>query len=122
MTTSRGGVAYTRTTEEIARYVGEKYTTTGAYIRMAILTLNLPAPIRPTAPVAVGTPPTVDLVDLETFKEKIQMYVKIESAVETTMKSMYDLIGDNAVRTFGPDSEDTRTSQHTRQMQTALPS
>ena len=47
---SKGGVAYTRTTEEIARYVGETYTTTGSYIRTAILTLNLPAPARPTAP------------------------------------------------------------------------
>jgi hypothetical protein len=32
------------------------------------------------------------MVDAEIFKEKIRMYVKIESAVETTMKSMYDLI------------------------------
>jgi hypothetical protein len=46
--TSKGGVACTRTTEEIARYVSKKYTTTGAYIRTAILTLNLPATIRPT--------------------------------------------------------------------------
>jgi hypothetical protein len=52
-----------RTTKEIARYVGKKYTTTGAYIGMAILTLSLPVPIRPTAPVTVGTLPTVDIVD-----------------------------------------------------------
>jgi hypothetical protein len=92
ITSSKGGVAYTRTTEEIARYVGEKYTTTGSYIRTGILTLNVPTPVRPTAPVATGTPATVNLVDQEIFKEKIRMYVKIESAVETTMKSLYDLI------------------------------
>ena len=65
VTTWKGGVAYTRTTEEIARYVGEKYTTTGSYIRTAIVTLNVPTPTRPTAPVAVGDPETVNLVDQE---------------------------------------------------------
>jgi hypothetical protein len=90
---SKGGVAYTRTTEEIARYVvGEKYTTTGSYIRTAILTLNVPAPARPIAPVATGTPPAVDAVDQEIFKEKIPMYVKVEASIETTMKSLYDLL------------------------------
>jgi hypothetical protein len=29
--TSKGGVAYTRTTEEIARYVGKKYTTSRGF-------------------------------------------------------------------------------------------
>ena len=92
VTNSKGGVAYTRTTEEIARYVGEKYTTTGSYIRTGILTLNVPRPIRPSPPIATGDPATVDVVDQEIFKEKVRMYVKIESAVETTMKSLYDLI------------------------------
>jgi hypothetical protein len=89
---SKGGVAYMRTTEEIARYVGEKYTTIGSFIRKAILTLNVPAPARPVAPVATGTPPVVDSVDQEIFKEKIRMYVKIEASIETTMKSLYDLL------------------------------
>jgi hypothetical protein len=92
VTTLKGGVAYTCTTKEIARYVGKKYTTIGSYIRTAILTLNLAAPTRPTASIAVGTPPTIDVVNAEIFKEKIRMYVKIESAVETTTNSMYDLI------------------------------
>jgi hypothetical protein len=65
---SKGGVAYTRTTEEIARYVGEKYTTTGSYIRTALLTLNVPSLARPIAPVATGTPPAVSAVDQEIFK------------------------------------------------------
>jgi hypothetical protein len=66
----KGGVAYTRTTEEIARYVGEKYTTTGSYIRTAILTLSIPAQTRPTAPVAIGDPPTVNDIEKEIFKEE----------------------------------------------------
>ncbi len=57
---TKGGVAYTRTTEAIARHVGEKYTTTGSYIRTAILTLNVPTPARPTAPASTGTPPQID--------------------------------------------------------------
>jgi hypothetical protein len=89
---SKGSLAYTRTTEEIARYVGEKYTTTGSYIRTAILTLNVPAPTRPIAPVATGTPPAVDALDQEIFKEKIWMYVKVKASIETTMKSLYDLL------------------------------
>jgi hypothetical protein len=71
ITTSKGRVAYTHTTEEIARYVGKKYTTTGSYIRTGILTLNVPRPVRPTAPVATGDPATINLVDQEIFKEKI---------------------------------------------------
>jgi hypothetical protein len=89
---AKGGVAYTRTTEEIARYVGKKYTTTGTYIRTGILTLVVPAPARPNAPVATGTPAMVNAVDLEIFKEKVHMYVKIEASIERTMKSLYDLI------------------------------
>ena len=85
---TKGGVAYTRTTEEIARHVGEKYTTTGSYIRTAILTLNVPAPARPTAPTATGTPPLVDPVDQEIFREKIRMYVKTEVGIEAAMKSI----------------------------------
>jgi hypothetical protein len=69
VTLSKGGVAYTKTTEEIARYVGEKYTSTGSHVRTAILTLIIPVPTRPTAPMARGTPPVVDPVDQESFKE-----------------------------------------------------
>jgi hypothetical protein len=72
VTTSKDGVAYTRTTEEIARQVGEKYTTIGSYIRTAILTLKVPAPRRPAAPAATGTPAAVDPVDQEIFKEEIR--------------------------------------------------
>jgi hypothetical protein len=72
--------------------IGEKYTTTGSYIRTAILTLNVPSPARPIAPVATGTPPAIDAVDQEIFKEKIRMYVKVEASIETTMKSLYDLL------------------------------
>jgi hypothetical protein len=89
---SRGGVAYTRTTEEIARHVGEKYTAVGPYIRTAILTLNVPSPTRPTAPTAAGTPPVIDAVEQEIFREKIRMYVKTEAAIDTAMKSLYDLL------------------------------
>jgi hypothetical protein len=89
---TKGGVPYTRITEEITRYIGEKHTVTATYIRTAVLTLIVPAPPRPTAPIATGTPPVVDPVDQEIFKEKIRMYVKTEAGIETAMKSLYDLI------------------------------
>jgi hypothetical protein len=87
---TKGGVAYTRTTDEIARHVGEKYTVTGSYIRTAILTLSVPAPPRPLAPTAVAG--VINPVDQEIFKEKIQMYVKTKAGIKTAMKSLYDLI------------------------------
>jgi hypothetical protein len=83
--TSKGGVAYTRTTEELARHIGEISTSVGSYIRTAIMTLKIPAQIRPVAPTGTsdGTVITVDEVDKEIFKEKIRMYVKTEAAIET---------------------------------------
>jgi hypothetical protein len=81
-----------KTTEAIARHVGEKYTTIGSYITTAILTLTVPTSTRPIAPITAGDPAVIDLVEQEIFKEKIQMYVKIESSIETTMKSLYDLL------------------------------
>jgi hypothetical protein len=92
VTNNKGGVFYTRTTEEIARYVGEKYTTTGSFIRTAILTLTVPTQVRPSAPIGTGTPAVIDAVDQEIFREEIRMFVKTKAAIESTMKSLYDLI------------------------------
>jgi hypothetical protein len=92
VTNNKGGVFYTRTTEEIARYVGEKYTTTGSFIRTAILTLTVPTQVRPSAPIGTGTPAVIDAVDQETFREEIRMFVKTKAAIESTMVSLYDLI------------------------------
>ena len=89
---SKGGVAYTKTTEEIARHVGEKYTTVGSYIRTAVLTIVVPMPTQPTPPATTGTPPVADQVEMAIFNEKIRMYVKAEAAIEASMKSLYDLI------------------------------
>jgi hypothetical protein len=90
---SKGGVAYTRTTEEITRYIGEKYTTTGSYVWTAVLTLVVPAPTRPTAPIASGTPAVIDPVEQEIFREKIHIYVKIQTAIKTAMQFLlYDLL------------------------------
>ena len=88
VSTSKGGVAYTRTTEEIARHVGEKYTTTGSYLRTAIMTLQVPVQTRPSPPVAIGTPAVVDPVDQEIFREEIRLFVKTKGAIESTMKSI----------------------------------
>jgi hypothetical protein len=58
---SKGGAVYTKTTKEIARHVGEKYTTIGSYIRTAMLTLTVPTPPRPIAPIATGDPAVINL-------------------------------------------------------------
>jgi hypothetical protein len=92
VTNIKGGVVYARTTDEIARYVGEKYTTTGSFIRTAILTLSVPDQPRPTAPTGIGNPPVVDSVDQEIFREEVRMFVKTKAAITSTMKSLYDLI------------------------------
>jgi hypothetical protein len=92
VTNNEGGVFYTRTTKEIARYVGEKYTATGSFIRTAILTLTVPTQVRPSATIGIGTPAVIDAVDQEIFREEIRMFVKTNAAIESTMKSLYDLI------------------------------
>jgi hypothetical protein len=69
--TSKGGVAYTGTTKEIARYVGEKYTTTGHTIRTAILTLKVPVPQRPVAAVEDASTKTIDPTDAEIFRQEV---------------------------------------------------
>ncbi len=76
VSTSKAGLQFTRTTDEIARYAGEKYSTVGSYIRTAILTMTVQVPTRPTAPTATGTPPTIDAVDQAIFNEEIRQFVK----------------------------------------------
>jgi hypothetical protein len=65
----------------------------------------VPSLARPIAQVATGTPPAVDAVDQEIFKEKIRMYVKVEASIETMMKSLYDLL-------WGQCSETIRSRLH----------
>lgn len=73
VTNSKGGVGYNWTTEEIAGYVGEKYTSTRSYIRTAVLMLEVPTPDWPPPPIATKTPATVNQIDQEIFKEIICM-------------------------------------------------
>jgi hypothetical protein len=49
-------------------------------------------PTRPTAAAAPGDPAIINPVDQDIFKEEIRMYVKTRATIETTMKSLYDLI------------------------------
>jgi hypothetical protein len=89
---NKGGVACTRTTEEIALCVGEKHTAAGSFIRTAILTLSMPMQQRPSAPVGTGTPPILDDIEKEMFKEEMRMFVKTKASIESAMKSLCDLI------------------------------
>jgi hypothetical protein len=92
VTNNKGGVLYTRATEEIARYINEKYTTTGSFIQTAISTLTIPTQARPSIPIGTGTLAIIDAVDQEIFQGEIQMFVEAKAAIESTMKSLYALI------------------------------
>jgi hypothetical protein len=89
---SKGGVQFACTTEEIARYAGDKYSTVGSYIRFAVLTMTAQVPVRLTAPVGVETPPVVDAVDQAIFGEEIRQFVKEKAAIVAAMKGLYSLI------------------------------
>ena len=41
VTTSKGGLEFSKTTEEIARYAGEKYTSIGMYVKNRIMAISL---------------------------------------------------------------------------------
>jgi transcription elongation factor len=88
LVSSKGGVQFTRTTEEVARYAGEKYSIVGAYVRTAILTMTEQVPMRPTAPTPQGTPPAVDPVDQAIFSEEIRQFVRNKAAIIAAMKAV----------------------------------
>jgi hypothetical protein len=88
----KGGYSFPRTTEEVARYAGEKYSVVGAYVRTAILTMTQQVPVRPTAPAPQGTPPVVDAVDQAIFNEEIRQFVRNKAAIIAAMKAIYSVI------------------------------
>ncbi len=92
VSTSKAGLQFTRTTDEIARYAGEKYSTVGSYIRTAILTMTVQVPTRPAAPTATGAPPTIDAVDQAIFNEEIRQFVKEKAGILAAMKGLYSVI------------------------------
>jgi hypothetical protein len=92
LVSSKGGVQFTRTTKEVARYAGEKYSVVGAYVRTAILTMTEQVPVRPTAPAPDGTPPAVDPVNQAIFNEEIRQFVRNKAAIIAAMKAIYSVI------------------------------
>eukprot|EP00591_Stephanopyxis_turris_P000094 CAMPEP_0195518894 /NCGR_PEP_ID=MMETSP0794_2-20130614/13873_1 /TAXON_ID=515487 /ORGANISM="Stephanopyxis turris, Strain CCMP 815" /LENGTH=156 /DNA_ID=CAMNT_0040647931 /DNA_START=274 /DNA_END=744 /DNA_ORIENTATION=+ len=92
---TKGGSTYTRTTQEIARHVGGKYSQIGTYIHSALLMLvvpNLPQPAEPE-PITVGdNKAEVTNVQQEIWKEQIRLWVKMDAGIKSTIKSVYDLI------------------------------
>ncbi len=107
ITANKGGIQFTRTTDEIARYAGEKYHVIGAYVRMAVLTMTVQTPTRPSivpgtatpAVAAVGGAPAVqavaaapDPIDQAIFNEEIRQYVKEKAAIVAAMKALYSVV------------------------------
>jgi hypothetical protein len=90
--TSKGGVQFTRTTKEIARYAGAKNSVMGSYIRTAILTMTEQVPSRLTAPAAPATATAVvDPVDQAIFNEEVRQFVKDKAAITAAMKALYSV-------------------------------
>jgi hypothetical protein len=86
--TNKAGLYFTRTTNKIAWYAGEKYSAIKSYIQTVILTMMVQVPAPLTAPGATRTPPTLDAVDQAMFKEEIQQFVKERADIVTTMKAV----------------------------------
>jgi hypothetical protein len=90
--TTKAGLQFTRTTDEITRYAGEKYSAVGSFIRTAMLTMTAQVPTQPTAPGETRTPPTVDPVDQAIFNKEIRQFVKEKAGIVATMKGLYSVI------------------------------
>ena len=92
-----GGLKYTKTRDELARYAGTFNKDVGPYIREAVMTLMMPTIERPRAPVPVvpgdgtGTV-SIDPVDQAIFNEKIKNYVRKEELLVSVMKGFYDIV------------------------------
>jgi hypothetical protein len=88
---TKGGVQFARTTEEIARYAGAKYPVVGSHIRTAILTMTEQVPTRPTTPTAASATTTVDPVDQAIFDEEVRQFVKDKAVITAAMKALYSV-------------------------------
>ena len=82
-----------RTSEEIALYIGRKYST-GLYIRPVILKLSKLEKIgtKPTLPVDDKGNPSKDEVDLAIFKENVKSYSLLQRQYAADLKKTYNLI------------------------------
>jgi hypothetical protein len=88
---TKGGVQFARTTEEIARYAGAKYPVVGSHIRTAILTMTEQVPTRPSAPTAANATTAVNPVDQAIFNEEVRQFVKDKAAITAAMKALYSV-------------------------------
>jgi hypothetical protein len=88
---SKGGVQFTRTTDEIARYAGAKDSVVDSYICTAILTRTEQVSMRPTTPAATGTATAVVPVDQAIFNEEVRQFVGDKAAITAAMKAIYSV-------------------------------
>ncbi len=57
-----------------------------------MLTLTVPVPQRPAAPVGDPTTQLIDPTDAEIFRQEVRMYVQMRAAITAAMKSLYNLL------------------------------
>ena len=93
---TKGGYYYQRTTKEIARFIGEKYVTIGSNLRTSILTLSTDTPNPPIRPEAKKDGDRkelpIDPMETKIYKERIRMFVKMETSITNTLKGVYNVI------------------------------
>ncbi|KAI2493199.1 hypothetical protein MHU86_21348 [Fragilaria crotonensis] len=77
---------YTKTTKEIAEYVGRTYTY-GGDARLAVETLTLPTLISPTDP-----PENANRTETRIWEKTVDEYVKQRSYLAENMKTLYSLV------------------------------
>ena len=76
------------TTEEIARYAGEKYTSIGMYVKNGIMNLQIPTAPPPEWSEVTTSQETNDRI----FNAKIDRYVKDDNMIVATMQALYNTV------------------------------
>eukprot|EP00978_Attheya_sp_CCMP212_P036937 scaffold170908_cov41-Attheya_sp.AAC.1 len=94
-TDSRQSNMYTRTSKEIAEYVGSNYRN-GGDVRLAVEMLKIPTLAMPKAAVA-GTDSKVDPMAQLISEKMVNEYVRQLTTLNQNIRTLYSWFGDNAL-------------------------
>jgi len=83
---SRSADSYTKTTKEIAEYVGSHYSN-GGDARLAVMHLKMPSLEKPKAP-----PKDADATDMKIWEEEVKEFVKTKIKLKENVKKLYSLV------------------------------
>jgi len=83
---SRSADSYTKTTKEVAEYVGSHYSN-GGDARLAVMHLKMPSLEKPKAP-----PKDADATDMKIWEEEVKEFVKTKIKLKENVKQLYSLV------------------------------